>query len=127
MVDRHAYRLSFAQQTYGVIPANFDDCDAAEFILDGTRRRGGTISVPGVYAGFIHGFLFGGVFEKGITFRTGQTHVQKYMPELLEAIGEDRLRPQEIISHRLKLGQAAEGYRMFDKKEDECRKVILTP
>jgi threonine dehydrogenase-like Zn-dependent dehydrogenase len=49
------------------------------------------------------------------------------MPELQEAIGDDRLRPREIISHRLKLGEAAEGYRMFDKKEDDCRKVIMTP
>ena len=49
------------------------------------------------------------------------------MPELLEAIEEGKLRPQEIISHRLNLSQAAEGYKMFDKKEEECRKVILTP
>lgn len=171
MVDHHAYRLAFAQQAYGITPVNFDDCDAAEVILDSTRRRGvdgvidavgfeakgsmletvladlklegssgkalrqciaavrrgGTVSVPGVYAGYIHGFLFGDVFEKGITFKAGQTHVQKYMPELLEAIGDDRLRPQEIISHRIRLGEAAEGYRMFDKKEDACRKVIMTP
>ena len=90
-------------------------------------RRGGTVSVPGVYAGFIHGFLFGDVFEKGIGFKTGQTHVQKYMPELLEAIENDKLRPNAIISHRMSLEQAAEGYKMFDKKEDDCRKVVLTP
>ncbi|SHH23138.1 zinc-dependent alcohol dehydrogenase [Massilia sp. CF038] len=171
MVDHHQFRLDFAKRAYDVIPINFDDGDAAEFILDNTHhrgvdgvvdavgfeakgsaletvmtdlklegssgkalrqciaavRRGGMISVPGVYAGFIHGFLFGDVFEKGIGIKAGQTHVQKYMPELLEAIGEGKLRPQEIISHRLKLDQAAEGYKMFDKKEDECRKVILTP
>ena len=90
-------------------------------------RRGGTVSVPGVYAGFIHGFLFGDVFEKGIGFKTGQTHVQKYMPELLEAIENGKLRPNAIISHRLTLEQAAEGYKMFDKKEDDCRKVVLKP
>ncbi|MFP5390452.1 MAG: zinc-dependent alcohol dehydrogenase [Gammaproteobacteria bacterium] len=90
-------------------------------------RRGGTISVPGVYAGFIHGFLFGDVFEKGVSFKTGQTHVQKYMPELLDAIENDRLRPHAIISHRMPLEQAAEAYRMFDKKEDDCRKVVLKP
>ena len=49
------------------------------------------------------------------------------MPELLEAIGEGKLHPQAIISHRLPLSQAAEGYKMFDKKEDDCRKVVLTP
>ncbi|HEU4775384.1 MAG TPA: zinc-dependent alcohol dehydrogenase [Telluria sp.] len=171
MVDHHAFRLDFAKRTYDIIPVNFDDCDAAEYILDNTShrgvdgvidavgfeakgstletvmtdlklegssgkalrqciaavRRGGMVSVPGVYAGFIHGFLFGDIFEKGIGIKAGQTHVQKYMPELLAAIGEGKLRPQEIISHRLKLDQAAEGYKMFDKKDDECRKVILTP
>lgn len=171
MVDHHPFRLEFARKTYNVIPVNFDECDAAEFIIDNTDfrgvdgvvdavgfeakgstietvlanlklegcsgkalrqciaavRRGGTISVPGLYAGFIHGFLFGDVFEKGITFKTGQTHVQKYMPELLEAIEKGDLRAHEMISHRLPLSQAAEGYKMFDKKEDECRKVIMTP
>jgi threonine dehydrogenase-like Zn-dependent dehydrogenase len=171
MVDHHPFRLDFAKRTYDIIPVNFDDCDAAEYILDNTQhrgvdgvvdavgfeakgsaletvmtnlklegssgkglrqciaavRRGGTISVPGLYAGFIHGFLFGDIFEKGIGIKAGQTHVQKYMPELLEAIEDGRLRPNEIISHRLNLSQAAEGYKMFDKKEDECRKVIMTP
>ncbi|MBJ6981323.1 zinc-dependent alcohol dehydrogenase [Luteimonas sp. MC1572] len=90
-------------------------------------RRGGTVSVPGVYAGFIHGFLFGDAFDKGLTFKMGQTHVQRYMPELLEAIGEGRLAPEVIISHRMKLADAAQGYKMFDAQEDDCRKVVLTP
>jgi threonine dehydrogenase-like Zn-dependent dehydrogenase len=90
-------------------------------------RRGGMVSVPGVYAGFINGFLFGDIFEKGIGIKAGQTHVQKYMPELLQAIEEGRLKPHAIISHRLPLERAAEGYRMFDKKEDDCRKVVLVP
>jgi threonine dehydrogenase-like Zn-dependent dehydrogenase len=90
-------------------------------------RRGGTVSVPGVYAGFIHGFLFGDIFEKGIGLKAGQTHVQHYMPELLQFIEEGKLQPEVIISHRLPLEQAVDGYRMFDKKEDECRKVVLTP
>jgi threonine dehydrogenase-like Zn-dependent dehydrogenase len=90
-------------------------------------RRGGVVSVPGVYAGFIHGFLFGDAFEKGITIRGGQTHVQRHMPTLLERIWEGKLQPQAIISHRLPLELAAEGYRLFDKKQDNCRKVILRP
>ncbi|MBO9716150.1 MAG: glutathione-dependent formaldehyde dehydrogenase [Pseudoxanthomonas sp.] len=90
-------------------------------------RRGGTVSVPGVYAGFIHGFLFGDAFDKGLTFRMGQTHVQAFMPELLEAIGDGRLAPEAIISHRMKLADAARGYAMFNAREDECRKVVLTP
>jgi threonine dehydrogenase-like Zn-dependent dehydrogenase len=171
MVDHHAYRLEFAHATYGIIPVNFDEVDAAEFIIENTSfrgvdgvidavgfeakgsvletaltamklegssgqalrqciaavRRGGVVSVPGVYAGFIHGFLFGDAFEKGIGFRTGQTHVQRYMPELLQFIEEDKLHPEVIISHRMPLQQAAEGYRMFDKKEDGCRKIVLRP
>jgi threonine dehydrogenase-like Zn-dependent dehydrogenase len=90
-------------------------------------RRGGTVSVPGVYAGFIHGFLFGDAFEKGLIFKMGQTHVQRFLPELLKYIESGTLNPNIIISHRLPLSEAAAGYRMFDKKEDDCRKVVLTP
>lgn len=88
-------------------------------------RRGGTVSVPGVYSGFIHGFLFGDAFDKGLSFRMGQTHVQQHMPALLEHIVKGDLQPNAIITHRLPLSQAAEGYRMFDQKEDDCRKVVL--
>jgi threonine dehydrogenase-like Zn-dependent dehydrogenase len=90
-------------------------------------RRGGTISVPGVYAGFIHAFLFGDAFEKGLTFRMGQTHVQRFLPELLEHIESGRLQPDVIISHRMPLAEAATAYKIFEKKEDDCRKVVLTP
>ena len=90
-------------------------------------RRGGVVSVPGVYSGFIHGFMFGDAFDKGLTFKMGQTHVQRFLPELLGHIETGRLAPEVIISHRMNLEQAAEGYKMFDKKEDQCRKVILTP
>jgi threonine dehydrogenase-like Zn-dependent dehydrogenase len=90
-------------------------------------RRGGTVSVPGVYAGFIHGFLFGDAFDKGLTFKMGQTHVQALLPMLLEHVQRGELKPEVIISHRMNLEQAAEGYRLFDKKEDDCRKVVLRP
>jgi threonine dehydrogenase-like Zn-dependent dehydrogenase len=90
-------------------------------------RRGGVVSVPGVYSGFIHGFLFGDAFDKGLTFKMGQTHVQRYLPELLGYIETGRLQPDAIVTHRMSLEQAAEGYKIFDKKQEECRKVILTP
>jgi threonine dehydrogenase-like Zn-dependent dehydrogenase len=90
-------------------------------------RRGGVISVPGVYAGFIHGFLFGDAFEKGLTFKMGQTHAQKFMPELLDHIGNGKLKPEVIISHRMRLADAEKAYQMFNDKEDACRKVVLTP
>jgi threonine dehydrogenase-like Zn-dependent dehydrogenase len=90
-------------------------------------RRGGTVSVAGVYSGFIHGLLFGDAFDKGLTFRMGQTHVQQHMPALLEHIQNGNLQPEAIITHRMPLAQAAEGYKIFDKKEEDCRKVVLTP
>jgi threonine dehydrogenase-like Zn-dependent dehydrogenase len=90
-------------------------------------RRGGIVSVPGVYAGFIHGFLFGDAFEKGLTFKGGQTHTQHFMPALLEKISNGELQPDVIISHRLPLAEAARGYEMFEKKLDDCRKIVLKP
>lgn len=90
-------------------------------------RRGGIVSIPGVYAGFIHAFLIGDAFDKGLTIAMGQTHVQKYLPELLNFIEDGKLQPDIIISHRMKLADAARGYEIFDKKEEDCRKVVLTP
>ncbi|HFF5283266.1 TPA: glutathione-dependent formaldehyde dehydrogenase, partial [Acinetobacter baumannii] len=90
-------------------------------------RRGGVVSVPGVYAGPIHGFLFGDAFDKGLTFKMGQTHVHQYLPQLLELIERGELTPETIITHRMKLEDAAEGYRIFNEREEDCRKVILLP
>ncbi|GAP38745.1 zinc-dependent alcohol dehydrogenase [Piscinibacter sakaiensis] len=72
-------------------------------------RRGGVVSVPGVYAGFIHAFLFGDAFEKGLTLVGGQTHVQALMPVLLEAIASGGLVVDTLVSHRLPLSEAAAG------------------
>lgn len=90
-------------------------------------RRGGVVSIPGVYAGFIHGFLLGDAFDKGLTFKMGQTHVHRFLPELLESIEEGRLHPADIITHRMSLEDAVKGYEIFNKKEEACRKVVLTP
>ncbi|MDM0085568.1 zinc-dependent alcohol dehydrogenase [Variovorax sp. J31P179] len=90
-------------------------------------RRGGVVSVPGVYAGWIHGFLFGDAFEKGLTFKMGQTHAQRFMPRLLEHIQAGELHPELIITHHMALEDAAKGYQIFDKAEEGCRKVVLTP
>ena len=92
-------------------------------------RRAGTVSIPGVYSGFIHAFMLGDAFDKALTFKMGQTDVQRYMPELLTRINAGDLRPDVIISHRMALADAAEGYAIFDEKDeaDACRKVVLTP
>ena len=92
-------------------------------------RRAGTVSIPGVYSGFIHAFMLGDAFDKALTFKMGQTDVQRYMPELLTRINAGDLRPDVIISHRMALTDAAKGYAIFDEKDeaDACRKVVLTP
>ena len=90
-------------------------------------RRGGIISIPGVYAGFIHGFLIGDAFDKGLTFKMGQTHVHKFLPELLEFIENGDLTPADIITHRMSLEDAVFGYDIFNKKQEDCRKVVLIP
>ncbi|NIY46615.1 zinc-dependent alcohol dehydrogenase [Cedecea colo] len=90
-------------------------------------RRGGIVSVPGVYAGFIHAFLFGDAFDKGLTFKMGQTHVHAYLPELLNLIESGHLHPEEIVTHHLPLEDAARGYEIFEKRQEDCRKVILVP
>ncbi len=90
-------------------------------------RRGGTVSIPGVYAGFVHGFLLGDAFDKGLTFKMGQTHVQRYVPELLELIQSGVFQPDQIITHRMPLSEAPRGYAIFDAHEENCRKIVLKP
>lgn len=90
-------------------------------------RKGGTVSVPGVYGGFIDKMPMGAVFNKGLTIKTGQTHVQKYMRPLLEHIEQGRIDPSFIITHRLRLEDAPRGYDIFKHKEENCIKVVLKP
>ncbi|MDF7758161.1 glutathione-dependent formaldehyde dehydrogenase [Kosakonia cowanii] len=90
-------------------------------------RRGGIVSVPGVYAGFIHAFMFGDAFDKGLTFKMGQTHVHAFLPDLLPLIESGHLKPEEIVTHHMPLEEAARGYEIFDKHAEDCRKVILVP
>jgi len=90
-------------------------------------RNGGTVSVPGVYGGFIDKVPFGSVMNRAITIKTGQTHVQRYMRPLLDRIQKGEIDPSFVITHRLSLEDASEGYKMFRNKEDACIKVVLTP
>lgn len=90
-------------------------------------RRGGTVSFPGVYAGAIDKMPFGPAFGKGLTFRMGQTHVQRYLPELLKLIEDGEVDLRNIISHTLPLDQAPEAYKMFRDKKDGYTKVVLKP
>jgi threonine dehydrogenase-like Zn-dependent dehydrogenase len=90
-------------------------------------RRGGTLSIPGVYTGVVHGFPIGDAFDKGLSFAMGQTHVQALVGELLQHIVAGNIRPDAIISHRLPLDEAPHGYKIFADKQDDCRKVVLYP
>ena len=90
-------------------------------------RRGGVVSIPGVYTGFLHGFLIGDAFDKGLTFAMGQTSVHRHLDTLLGHIEAGRMAPGQVITHRLPLAEAADGYRIFANKEDGCRKVVLYP
>ena len=90
-------------------------------------RKGGTVSVPGVYGGFLDKIPFGAAMNKGLTFKMGQTHMMRYMRPLLERVQRGEIDPSFVISHRLPLSQAPEAYKMFRDKEDHCTKVVLDP
>jgi len=90
-------------------------------------RKGGTLSIAGVYGGFLDKIPFGAAFAKGLTMRMGQTHVHRYMRPLLERIERGVIDPSFVITHRLKLDEAPEGYEIFKHKEDACIKVVLKP
>ncbi len=89
--------------------------------------KGGTLSIPGVYAGVIDKVPFGIAFGKGLTFKMGQTHVQKYLPTLLKHIQDGDIDPTFVITHRLKLEEAPQAYETFKHKRDHCIKVVMTP
>jgi threonine dehydrogenase-like Zn-dependent dehydrogenase len=90
-------------------------------------RKGGTVSIPGVYGGFLDKFPLGTAFAKGLTLKMGQTHMQKYMPPLLERIERGEIDPSFIITHRVSLDEAPDMYQTFREKEDHCIKVIMRP
>lgn len=90
-------------------------------------RKGGTVSIPGVYAGFVDKFPIGIAFNKGLTLRMGQTHVQRYMRPLLNMIVEGTIDPSFVVTHRVPLEEAPNLYETFKKKEDGCIKVVLKP
>jgi threonine dehydrogenase-like Zn-dependent dehydrogenase len=90
-------------------------------------RKGGRVSVPGVYGGKADLFPLGAMMQKGLQLRTGQTHVRRYTAELLDMIERDVIDPSFLISHRLPLDDAAKGYRNFRDHQDEWIKVVMQP
>ena len=90
-------------------------------------RKGGTVSIPGVYGGLLDKIPFGAAFTKGLTMKMGQTHMQKYMQPLFERVMNNEIDPSFVITHRVALRDAPAAYRTFRDKQDECIKVVLDP
>lgn len=90
-------------------------------------QKGGNLSIPGVYTGYLDMIPMGAAMNKGLTWKMGQTHMQKYMQTLLDKIIAEEIDLSAIITHRLPLAEAAEGYRIFQEKKDGCIKVVMTP
>lgn len=90
-------------------------------------RKGGRVSMPGVYGGFLDKFPLGALMEKGLTLRTGQTHVQRYLRPLYDRIVAGELDTTFLISHTMALGDGPEGYRKFHDEQNTCTKIVLKP
>jgi threonine dehydrogenase-like Zn-dependent dehydrogenase len=89
-------------------------------------RKGGTISIPGVYGGFVDKFPLGVAFNKGLTFKMGQTNVHRYLKPLMERVEKGEIDPSFVITHRLALEDGVNGYSTFDA-QDGCIKVVMRP
>ena len=90
-------------------------------------RKGGTISIPGVYGGLLDKLPFGAAFHKGLTLKMGQTHMMRYMAPLLDRVAKREIDPSFVITHRVQLDDAPQAYRMFRDKRDDCVKVVMKP
>jgi threonine dehydrogenase-like Zn-dependent dehydrogenase len=92
-----------------------------------TCRNGGTVSVVGVYGGFIDKFPMGSVLNRGLTIKAGQCHVHRYMKPLMERIQKGEIDPTFIITHTLTLDDGPSGYATFNNKQDDCIKIVMKP
>jgi threonine dehydrogenase-like Zn-dependent dehydrogenase len=90
-------------------------------------RKGGTVSIPGVYGGFVDKIPMGAAMNKGLTFKMGQTHVHRYLQPLMNRIVEGEIDPSFIITHTANLDDAPQMYEIFKHRNDNCVKVVLKP
>ncbi|KAG2493252.1 hypothetical protein HYH03_008390 [Edaphochlamys debaryana] len=149
LIDNQQYRLDHAaSKIKGLETINFDKekvKTAIERILPGgpdvcieavgfhyckslhhaVMMKGGTIACIGVYVGRVNGFNIGGLMEKGLTLKAGQTPVQKYWTQLLDMVRSGKLDPTLVITHEMPLEDAPHAYKIFNDKADGCIKVVL--
>ncbi|OKH39668.1 glutathione-dependent formaldehyde dehydrogenase [[Phormidium ambiguum] IAM M-71] len=90
-------------------------------------RKGGKVSLAGVYGGFLDKIPMGAAFNKGLSLKMGQTHVHRYLKPLLEHIQNGKIDPSFVITHKMNLEDAPKGYEIFKNKKDNCIKVVLKP
>src|SRR5205085_291402 len=90
-------------------------------------RKGGTVSVPGVYGGFSDKVPMGAFMNKGLAMKTGQTHMMRFMKPLLDRVEKGEIDPSFVVTHRVPIHEAPRMYDIFNNKQDECVKVVLDP
>ena len=90
-------------------------------------RKGGVLSIPGVYGGFVDKVPMGAAFNKGLTLKMGQTHVHKYLPRLLKHIEDGDIDPSFVVTHTVPIDEAPQMYKTFRETKDGCIKVVLKP
>ncbi len=128
-VGLEAHGATFDQLYDRFKAATFQATDRPHALREAIQacRKGGTVSIPGVYGGFLDKIPFGAAFNKGLTFKMGQTHVQKYLRPLLERIARGEIDTSFIITDQPPLDQAPQAYATFKKRQDGCIKVVLKP
>jgi len=129
-VGMEAHGSTAAESFYDKVKTNmFMETERPHVIRQAIEccRKGGTVSIPGVYGGVSDKIPMGALMNKALTIKTGQTHVHRYVPELLDHIRGGRIDPSFVVTHRLPLSQAPHGYKIFREKQDGCIKVVLDP
>jgi threonine dehydrogenase-like Zn-dependent dehydrogenase len=129
-VGMEAHGSNFVEHVYDKIKTNLMLESERPAVIRQTImccRKGGTVSIPGVYGGLSDKIPMGALMNKGLTIKTGQTHVHRYVPKLLDFIRQGKIDPSFVVTHRIPLSEAAHGYHLFREKRDGCIKVVLDP
>jgi threonine dehydrogenase-like Zn-dependent dehydrogenase len=127
-VGMEAHGYTIAEHLYDKVKTNlFMETDRPAALRQAIMccRKAGTVSIPGVYGGFADKIPLGALMNKGLTIKTGQTHLHRYVPKLLDDIRSGRIDPSFVVTHRLPLSEAPHAYDIFRTKQDGCIKVVL--